>query len=204
VGVPELRVDTAVLDGFRQGEPRAFEAVVRAYLGTVRAVVSRFFSRPFMQEEAMQEVWTHVYRQRVALDPERYDQVAAWLAVLARRKCIDLLRQQGRSPALVDAAADLQADRGFDPPEQVASVERSELLAAVAAFKRKLRPGWRAFFELHFEQGFGYPEVAERLGIGRIRCKYMKRVLVGRAKRNRALMGVLGRTEGEVTDASEN
>jgi hypothetical protein len=63
----------------------------------------------------------------------------------------------------------------------------------VAAFTARLRPSWREFFELSFVQGLDHEAVRERLGLGRLRCKYMRQVLAARARRSPALLTALGR-----------
>ena len=146
-----------------------------------------------MREDAMQEIWVHAFQKREVVDPARSDEFGGWLAVLARRKCIDLLRKQGRSPGPGAGDPAKALERVQSSPTQEQAVQTAELLAAVEAFKAGLRPAWSEFFELHFVQGLGYAEVSERLGISRTRCKYMKRVLAGRARRNLGLVGALDR-----------
>ncbi|MBN2498971.1 MAG: sigma-70 family RNA polymerase sigma factor [Deltaproteobacteria bacterium] len=183
----------SVLEGFRRGEAEAFAELVRAYTPMVRAIVSRFWSGAFQQEEAMQEIWTRAFRQREALDPSRFDRFGAWLSVLARNRCVDLLRKEGREIGSGWEDPDRALARVEAPAAHDRAAETAELLGAVEAFEARLRPQWRAFFGLHFVEGLGYPEIAARLSIGRARCKYMKRVLVRRAQRDARLMAALGR-----------
>jgi RNA polymerase sigma factor (sigma-70 family) len=182
------------LERFRAGDAQAFAEVVRCYEPLVRGAVSRYWRSAFEREEAMQEIWVHVFRGREALDLGRLDTFSGWLAVLVRNRCLDLLR---RPPEVEPAATTAEADAlaWLDAaPEQETSVEQSELRQAVAAFTTRLKPAWRDFFELHFVQGLDYGAVGERLGIGKIRCKYMRKVLAARARRNHALLAALGRT----------
>lgn len=184
------------LERFRAGDRRAFEEVVRASLPLVRAIVARHWPGTFDQEEAMQEIWVHAFRQRLALDASRAEAFPGWLAVLARRRCIDLLRRQGaRLPAGAEADAGAETIEDFAPAPQDphARAEAAELSAAVEAFRGSLDPAWRRFFDLHFVEGLRYPEIAEALSISRLRCRYMRRVLAGRAMRSPALMAALGR-----------
>ncbi len=182
----------ATLEQFRAGDAAAFAAVVEAYGPLVRGAVSRYWRSAFEREEAMQEIWVHVFRGREALDPDRLETFSGWLAVLVRNRCLDLLRRPATEP--VPVATEAEALAWLDePPAQEASVEQAELREAVATFTARLKPAWRDFFELHFVQGLEYGEVCERLGIGRIRCKYMRKVLAARARRNRALLAALGR-----------
>ncbi|HXI60714.1 MAG TPA: sigma factor, partial [Polyangia bacterium] len=56
---------------FRRGEREAFLKVYEAHASAVRALVGRFFLRPFEREEAVQEVWLLVHRVAKAFDPAR-------------------------------------------------------------------------------------------------------------------------------------
>jgi RNA polymerase sigma-70 factor (ECF subfamily) len=186
-------VAKATLEGFRRGENQAFAELVRTYSHMVRSIVNRYWQGAFHREEAMQEIWAQVFRQREALDPSRFDEFGAWLTAVARNRCIDLLRKEGRSigPDYDDPVKAL--DKVPASPLQEHAVESSDLLDAVKSFKAKLRPRWRSFFDLHFVEGLGYREISVRLGISRARCKYLKRVLVRRAQRDVRLLDALGR-----------
>jgi len=193
----KLLVDRATLVGFRQGDGSAFAKVIRAYTAIVRSQVTRYWHGAFQVEEAMQEVWVHAYKQRQGLDPERLDEFGAWLARLARNRCIDLLRKEGRTIGPDTKDPSIKLAQVQNSPDQMQKVLAGEIREALDGFKAKLKPHWHTFFVLHFEQGLGYPEIASRLAIGRTRCKYMKRVLLARARRNAKLRSLLGRSEPE-------
>ena len=186
-------VERSTLEGFRRGEAEAFAEVIRAYSPMARSIVNRYWSGAFHREEAMQEVWVHAFKKRESLDPSRLDEFGAWFTALARNRCIDLLRREGRDigPDIENPARVLE--KVPTAPAQEQAVENNELNDAVEAFLKKLEPQWRMFYELNFVLGLGYNEISERLSISRTRCKYMKRVLVGRARRNARLLAALDR-----------
>lgn len=185
-----LKTSIETLEGFREGAGAAFAEVVRAYTPMLRSIVSRYWRSAFQREEAMQEIWAQAYRQRESLDPQRFSEFSAWLATLARNRCIDLLRREGRDigPGFDDSSGSLPVN-GM----QEKSVEASDLQTAVDEFVGRLPEKWRAFFDLHFKKGLGYREIAGRLKISPARCKYLKRVLVKRAQKSAKLMEALGR-----------
>jgi DNA-directed RNA polymerase specialized sigma24 family protein len=130
------------------------------------------------------EIWMHIWRHREALDLERAASFSGRLAVLARRRCIDLLREP-RDPALAGEASEDEALAWLGTAaEQESALEGDELGEAVQLFKQKLKAPWREFFELHFERGLDYEEVCGRMSISRLRCKYMRKVLAMKARRN--------------------
>lgn len=185
-----LKTSIETLEGFHKGAGAAFAEVVRAYTPMLRSIVSRYWRGAFQREEAMQEIWAQAYRRRESLDPQRFSEFSAWLATLARNRCVDLLRKEGREigPGFDDTSGDLPVN-GM----QEKSVEASDLQTAVDEFAGRLPEKWRAFFDLHFKKGLGYQEIAGRLKISLARCKYLKRVLVKRAQKSTKLMEALGR-----------
>lgn len=190
-----LTIAAATLRRFKEGEATAFAEVVRAFTPLMRGVTARYWKGAFEREEAMQEIWLHAFRHREALDLARADAFAGWLAVLARRRCIDLLRHRVDLVPL-DDVDESAAWSWLTAPAEERPVEDAELARAVGAFTAKLDPVWRQFFELHFVEGLDYAEIGVRMKIGKLRCKYMRKVLSERARRNGALMAALGRARG--------
>lgn len=205
--VVEVSLPIATLHRFRVGDGAAFVEIMEKYQPLIRSAAARHFRSEFEREEAMQEIWLHIFRQRETLDPERYESFSGWLAVLARRRCIDLVRGSREANARAaaassDAAEDL-ADDLLDAaaaaawlaarPEQESAAETAELMREVEAFRLRLQPRWRSFFDLYFVEGLDYEAIAKRLAIGKLRCKYMRKVLALRARRSKPLMAALGR-----------
>lgn len=190
-----LTLAVATLRRFKEGEATAFAEVVRAFTPLMRGVTARYWKGTFEREEAMQEIWLHVFRHRDALDLARAGAFAGWLAVLARRRCIDLLRHRVDLVPL-DDVDEAEALFWLTAPAEAQPGEDAELVRAVGAFKARLDPVWRQFFELHFVEGLDYAEIGVRMKIGKLRCKYMRKVLGERARRNAALMAALGRVGG--------
>ena len=132
-----MTLPLATLKSFRHGDPAAFAEVVRAYSALVEAAASRFWRNAFEREEAMQEIWAQAYRNREALSPERLGSFSGWLAVLARRKCIDLMRQSA-APLIEGEDEEAAALRWLQaPPAQESFAEESELLQAAAPTTRQ-------------------------------------------------------------------
>jgi len=167
--VVELRVARRVLALFRVGDREAFAQVVRAYGDSVRHIAARYWPGAFDQEEAVQEVWLKAYQQREALDPDR---------------------RRPRSADELEADRELPDGEGCDP-ERAAQV--GELVAAVEDFRGRLDEGWRIFFQLQFAEGLSLAEIGDRLELRPSRCKYMRRELMRRARRNPRLLAALGR-----------
>ena len=175
------------IDAFRRGDRTAFEIVLRTYAHVVRRVAGACFKSTFDREEAMQEVWLHIWKNRDAVDVDRAQELGGWIAVVARRRCLDLLRRP-QSDVPLEEVPEPEAEAVVDVAEQ------RDIQAAVAGFASSLKPGWRRFFDLHFVQGLPYEDVGAQLGIGKLRCRYMKKVLAARARKNRPLLDALQRS----------
>ena len=181
---------TETVEAFKRGEQAAFAALMRTYGHIVRATTRRFWRGVFDQEEAMQEIWLHIWRNRGAVDVNRLDELPGFISVTARNRCVDLIRKTKPTFSLDDG----EAPSADESPDDVA--RQREVGAAAQAFASSLRPAWRRFFDLHFVEGRPYGEIAAMLGISKLRCKYMKSVIGSRARRDRALLAALARTEG--------
>lgn len=106
----------------------------------------------------MQEIWMHVFRNRQALDLAQAETFSGWLAVMVQRRCIDLLQQRAEP---LHSALDSEVSDGAElwmssAADQDQNLEAAELLAAVQLLRSKLKPTWRAFFELYFIEGLDF------------------------------------------------
>jgi RNA polymerase sigma factor (sigma-70 family) len=176
-----------LLARFRKRDDDAFMNVYDRYAGELRPLVARFFASPFEREEATQEVWLLVHRMAGAFDPAR-GELLPWLRTLAANRCREILRAQGRRPALGQELdeGDLVTE---ESPEVRARAER--LRAAVAGFARELDEEEAAVFRLSLLDELGHDEVAARVGISARRCKYLKLKLLERAARTPSLKAAL-------------
>lgn len=180
------------VDRLRAGDPSAFAELMEASASTVRMIVRKYHKSVFEQEEALQEVWLTVFSKRSSLDRGMAGHLEGWVATVARNRCIDLVRSRQRRPEIpTEQVPEAPLEGAANPSHRAAVV--AELRRAVDDFAGPLKPQWRAFFELHFVQGQPYSEVSRQLGITRLRCKYMKRVLAAQARQNTSILHALDR-----------
>lgn len=153
----------------------------------------RFFRSPFEQEEAVQEALLQVFKARQQIDPLRADALTAWVMTVAERRMIDLVRAASVRPqALAEGEGDLPNEPAAErTPEDDA--RDAELARIVSALEAKLKPAWRPYFRAVFVEGRDFDEAREALGIGRLRAKYLKKVLMLRLRGHGPLLEVLGR-----------
>ncbi len=182
--------DATFLRAVRGGDAAAFTALVKVYVPRVRRMAVHYFKSPFDQEEAVQEAFLLLYRQREAVDPLRADALGGFVLTLARRRMLDLLRAAGRQPP-----GD-ELDEGqweADEPGPFEAAADAELAALVGRFEARLKPAWRPYFRAVFVEGRDFDEAREALGLGRLRARYLKAVLLRALRRHRPLKEYFGK-----------
>ena len=150
-----------LLHAVADGDRTAFEALYRASASRLFGVCVRLLPDRAEAEDALQEVFTSIWRKAGQFDPARADAMA-WLAMIARNKAIDRLRTQ---PAL-------QRREPLDLAETIADPETSPADQAEAADERvrlddcldQLDGRRRTLIRTAFFDGATYEELAARTG----------------------------------------
>ncbi len=90
--IPERILGHAI--SARDGDPDAFEALVKEYCGLVHALAFRMTGDLHLAEDICQETFTRVWQKIGGLrDPEAFP---GWLVSIARRVCLDELERRNR------------------------------------------------------------------------------------------------------------
>jgi RNA polymerase sigma-70 factor (ECF subfamily) len=151
-----VRDDAALVAAARDGDPEAFEALVRAHAAAVYAHGLRFFGDPQSADDVVQEVFVKVYRSLASFDGQ--STFSTWLYRVTRNVCLDLFRTGRRRPVPVDPV-DLQAGVSPDHAQQVVDT------VAVEHAMRAVQPEDREALAAVTLYGMTYPEAAASLGI---------------------------------------
>lgn len=103
----------------QDGDRTAYDRLLREIVPFIEALIAREQRAPDRAQECVQDVLLTVHRVRHTYDPSR--PFKPWLAAIARRRSIDLLRRQGRRSArevsddkAYETFADPQANRGVE------------------------------------------------------------------------------------------
>jgi RNA polymerase sigma factor (sigma-70 family) len=147
--------DARLVDLTREGNERAFEAIVQRY----RRALLRYCARllPLARaEDAVQQAFLSAHRAIHAGDAEL--NLRPWLYRIAHNASLNLLRQQGFDHDQVSEEID-----GVETPPQ--AFERGERLREVVAAVRDLPERQRSAIVLQALEGRSYDEIALELGV---------------------------------------
>ena len=115
-------------------------------------------------EEIVCDVYTHAWQTAGSYDPAR-GSVMAWLAIMARNRSVDRLRQRRRHLALNDAEQhpeDWPADPALGPEHILARLQTG---SAVHRALESLPAERRRLIALAFFQDMSHQEIADSTGI---------------------------------------
>jgi RNA polymerase sigma factor (sigma-70 family) len=176
------------------GDQAAWDAIVARFNGLVWAIARSYRLDPADAGDAVQMTWLKLVENLDRIvDPDR---LAGWLAVTARRECLQLIRRASREPGmLLSEPAPDQVDQAPPVDDALLVGERdSALWRAVARLSDRCQ---RLLRVLMATPPPAYTEVAAALGIPigtigptRMRCLQHLRKVV-------AADELLGATDGE-------
>jgi RNA polymerase sigma-70 factor (ECF subfamily) len=139
------------------GEKGAFRELFHRHAALVARIIGRGITRRDIASELVQETFLQLHRARADYDPSR--PLRPWLTTIAMNVRRDYLRRIQRRPeGKLDNASTIDAEASAIDP--LAATEATRLRKLVA----QLPDGQRTVIELHWFEGFSFPEVASVLG----------------------------------------
>lgn len=157
----ESRVETELLRKCRDGAPRFYEPVVRAYEGRALSAATAILGDAEAARDAVQDAFLRAYRSLDGFDLSR--PFGPWFFGILRNRCRDLVRsRQARRERRRRAAAETVASgavRG-DAREDAA---RRDLRRTVRRALDRVSPDNREILVLKDMAGFTYREISEIL-----------------------------------------
>jgi RNA polymerase sigma factor (sigma-70 family) len=149
------QTDARLVDLTRDGNERAFEAIVQRYRGPLLRYCSRLLPAA-RAEDAVQQAFLSAHRSIHAGDAEL--NLRPWLYRIAHNASLNLLRQNGFDHEQVSEEID-----GVETPPQ--AFERGERLRVVVAAVKDLPDRQRDAIVLQAMEGRSYDEIAAELGV---------------------------------------
>ncbi len=174
--------DHSLVDRAREGDARAFEALVQRYQRWVFTLAVRMLGDRAEAEDMAQEIFLKAYRGLPGF--KGTSRFSTWLYSIASHHCLNSLEARRRQPA-ASAGAMGSRDTGDDDsptavdrlangaPRADAILERADLMRIVQAELRNLRKDHRLILILRDIQGLSYEEIADtlRLELGTVRSR---------------------------------
>lgn len=140
----------------RAGNQQAMSELYDRYGKVVYAVALRVLQDTGAAEDVLQDVFLQLWRKPDAFDASR-GSLAAWLAVIARHRSIDRLRQRRPETDIEDCVI-------ASGPDLADEAERVLVIEKVRGALAEMNPDQRSAMELAFFQGLTHSEIAEKTG----------------------------------------
>jgi RNA polymerase sigma-70 factor (ECF subfamily) len=140
------------------GDPRAFEVLVRRHGPLMRAYATRMMGGTSESDDIVQESFITAWEQLPTLRDG--DSARAWLMRITSRKAIDRIRSRKNDEPLHDWDAEAPASESPAHRVEVAS-QRERLTEALAGLTPEQRQSWL----LREVGGYRYEELGEQLGM---------------------------------------
>jgi len=173
----DVRPEVSLVLAATQGDPAAFEALVRSHLAMLFRVIDRILGNEAESQDALQDALLTIHRELSGF------QGASKFSTWAYRICVNqaLMARRKRVRRREDAIEDLMprfGDEGHhmnvdttldwsEEAEALMKVEREELKVRVRAGLDRLSDDQRAVFVLRDLEGWNTDEIARHLGITR-------------------------------------
>ena len=155
----EPSVSETILDKVAAAHPGAVEQCLTRYGPLVWSLARRWSPTVADAEDAVQEIFTDLWRAAPRFDPRREPSEATFVAVVARRRLIDRYRQRARQPTTTDLEHALTMPAAAQPDH----LELGEASGRVRELLGQLRPEERQVLELTFFYGLSQPEISHRI-----------------------------------------
>ena len=157
-----------------RGDDSAVAACIEQYGSLVWAIARRLLRNQSDAEDAVQEIFTDVWRSANRFDPSAGTE-KVFVTTIARRRLIDRIRRVANR--VQTESADVLDELGFHTPDTAADVSvEAELAARVL---QTLRPEQRKVIELGLLHGLSHSEIAEatNMPLGTVKT-FMRRGLI--------------------------
>ncbi|MDX1396035.1 MAG: sigma-70 family RNA polymerase sigma factor [Gemmatimonadota bacterium] len=151
--------DDHLLGRVARGEAGAVRACVDTFGALVWSLALKRTRSREEAEDAVQEIFLDLWRSAGRYDPARSSE-AGFVALIARRRLIDLARKRSRRPELASIPDGVDA-----PTDEHARIERSVEARQVLELVRELPDKQQTVIGLSIIEGLSHSQIAERTGI---------------------------------------
>ena len=160
--------ESDLIERFKQGDPSAFEAIVRKHQDRIYNLCRYMLQDPRNAQDAAQDVFLKAYRAFKHFRPDF--SIYTWLYRIAVNTCLDYQKKSRREVSMSEPLAeDLPSDEPF--PEQL--YESREITAAIQLALQKLPKKLSAAIVLREIEGLSYNQIADvlRTSVGTVKSR---------------------------------
>ena len=160
--------ESDLIERFKQGDPSAFEAIVRKHQDRIYNLCRYMLQDPRNAQDAAQDVFLKAYRGVKNFRPDF--SIYTWLYRIAVNTCLDYQKKSRREVSRSEPLAeDLPSDEPF--PEQL--YESREITAAIQLALQKLPKKLSAAIVLREIEGLSYNQIADvlRTSVGTVKSR---------------------------------
>jgi RNA polymerase sigma-70 factor (ECF subfamily) len=151
--------DDSVLARIAAGDADAVQECIDRYSNLVWSIARRYTRSAAEAEDAVQDVFVDLWKSAPRFDASRASE-ATFVAMVARRRLIDLLRSSERRPRLVPIP------EGFDPAsDHDRQIEHKTEAESVARALQRIRPEQRDVLLMSVYQGMTHAEIVAQTGM---------------------------------------
>src|SRR5271165_355729 len=148
--------DMRLVARVRAGDQQALSELYDRYSKVVYGVALRILPDTGAAEDLLQDIFLQLWRKPDAFDSSR-GSLAVWLAVIARHRSIDRLRQRRPETDIEDCVI-------AGGPDLRDETERALVVEKVRSAMQEMSSDQRTALELAFFQGLTHTEIAEKTG----------------------------------------
>jgi RNA polymerase sigma-70 factor (ECF subfamily) len=132
--------DADIIGQVQQGDSEAFAVLVRKHHRELLSFVHRLVQDSHLAEDIGQEVFLDAYKALPRFDTDRGTPFMAWLCVIARNRCVSVLRKRGRMALIpVQDAPDLAEDSMSMDERLIVGEERRALVSTLERLEEPFR-----------------------------------------------------------------
>ena len=168
--------DMRLVARIRAGDQTALSELYDRYSGVVYGVALRILQDTGAAEDLLQDIFLQLWRRPDAFDSSR-GSLGGWLAVIARHRAIDRLRQRRPESDIEDCILASHTDLRDE-------TERTLVIEKVRGVMSEMSPDQRAAMEMAFFEGLTHSEIAEKTGepLGTIKTRIRSGLQMLRAR----------------------
>ena len=148
-----------VLPSVAAGDRSAMESCLQRYEGLVWSLARRMLGESSEAEDAVQEIFIELWRSAGRFDPDEGSE-ATFVATIARRRLVDVLRRRARRPSLLP----MEAEHDEEPTSTKEPDRMDDEAMRALRVLRSLPSDQQRMIEWCLADGMSHSDISARTG----------------------------------------